>query len=335
MPGPSARMLRLLELLQSAQIRTVGELAELLEVDERTVRRYVAHLAEMGIEIDAVRGRYGGYRLAAGSRMPPVILDDDEAVAVILGLLRAQSSTGAPDIDAQTALAKFRRVLPAASVRRLDQLMATAVFADAPSPREGADGDAPDGSILLALADAISERQPLQMRYRNADGEPSLRTVHPYDLVARAGRWYLVALDVARGEERTFRLDRVRTARAVPGTFVAPSPRDAARRLVDGFAAADYRWLVRLRLRASRDHIRAHLPDSVAQLQPCDGDDEKNDPGDEPWSRAEIRAQHLDWLPGVIAALGCPVLIEEPEELRDLARVAAARLLRAAGDEAE
>lgn len=319
-----SRVLHLLELLQSAGTRSLGELSGRLGVDERTVRRDVEQLRELEIPVESLRGRYGGYRIAAGYRMPPLMLTNDEALAVVLGLLHAQAAPGASAAAARSAMPKVRRSLPAGTARLLDALLRTASFADDAGP-PGERSPAPDAGVLLTVADAVRERRPLEIRYLSAGHELSERTVHPYDVVAYGARWYLLALDTARDAERTFRVDRVRSVRALPGTF-PPAPRsdDAARRLVDGFARADRAWRVVLRVRAAARHIRAHLPESVAVLTPLAGDDGP------PWYRVEIRAARLDWLPPVIAALDRPVVVESPEELRTLLTGVAARLTAAA-----
>lgn len=314
MAGSTSRVLRLLELLQSAETRTVSELADRLEVNERTVRRYVQQLIDLDIPVESLRGRYGGYRIAAGLRVPPLMLDDDEAVVVVLALIQARSSTEGETTASQTALAKIRRSLPAATSRRLEGLLGSSVEA-AP---EG--GDPPNAGILLTVAEAVKERAPLDLRYRNAAEVPSRRTVHPLDLIARSGRWYLVGVDVELAEERTFRIDRIRTARRLPGTFTVPSRSpDAVARLVDGFVHAERRWRVVLRMDAERARIRAHLPESVATLHLLE---------DGPGFRVEINAERLDWLPGVIAAIDVDTIIEQPDELRAHVRRLAERLLR-------
>lgn len=314
--SPIARALQLLELLQSAEIRSVPELAERLSVDERTVRRSVRRLVDMDVPIESVRGRYGGYRLAGGRRVSPVMLTDEEAAAVFLGLSEAQSTSDSPDVAAQIALAKIRRSLPAASVDRLEAVMHAAAL----SPSRL---DVPDAGVLLTVSDALRARRPLELRYRSAEDTPSHRTVHPYDLLVHAGRWYLDAFDVERAEERTFRVDRIRSARTLPGVFSAPVARAERPRLVDRFAGADYRWHVRLRIQASVPQIRAHFPESVAVVEPIE-----DAPG---WHRVSIRAKRLDWLPAVIAGLGDhAVIIDEPEDLRELLDATATRMLRIA-----
>ncbi len=315
MTSPVARLLQLLELLQSAQVRTVAELSARLGVDERTVRRYVEQLRDLDIPIDSLRGRYGGYRIGAGHRMPPLVLNDAEAVVIVAGLMRALAASDSPEAAAQTALSKLRRVLPAEAARRVESLLST-TDVGAGSAQAGLDAD-----VLLTLADAAAHRRPLRLRYRDAAEAPSQRTVHPYGLVSRAGRWYLIALDVDRREERTFRVDRIRTARQLPGVFADSFERPTHARLVAGFAEAGYRWRVVLRIRASTELIRAHLPASVATLTALP---------DPAWQRAEIRAAHLDWIPPVIAALDRETVVEEPDELREALAAAAARLLDAA-----
>ena len=168
MSRPTSRVLRLLELLQSAGTRSVRDLATRLEVDERTVRRYVEHLRDLDVPVESVRGRYGGYRIGAGFRMPPLMLSDDEALAVVLGLLRAQSVPGTSPATVQTATAKVRRSLPPEAARRLDALLRTTTFAVGQESSA-----ATDAATLLTVADAITSRRQLAIRYRSAGGEPS------------------------------------------------------------------------------------------------------------------------------------------------------------------
>lgn len=323
MADPTVRTLRLLELLQSAPQRTVAELVERLEVDERTVRRDVARLVAAGVHVESLRGRYGGYRLAPGSRVLPVVFSSEEVVAVFLGLARAQAASGAPEIAAQTALAKIRRAMRPRDAERVDTALAVTTRS---APGEAA---GPDPAVTLTLAEAVGSRRVVDLRYRSTRGVPSRRRVHPHGLVAHSGRWYLVAFDADKREDRTFRVDGILTARTLPETFPAPGRSDAAARLIERFAEADYRWTVVLRIRAAEDQIRAHLPPSVARLERLDPAPARPEPGP-PWHRAEIHAESLGWIPAVIAALDCEVRVESPGELRDLVQDAATRMLRAA-----
>ncbi|KIF00462.1 transcriptional regulator [Streptomyces sp. RSD-27] len=344
MSRPTARVLTLLELLQSGGTRTVAELADRLGVEGRTVRRYVDQLVtDLDVPVESVRGRYGGYRLAPGYRLPPLMLSDDEALAVLLGLLagRRTGLTTAERTAGETASAKIRRVLPRHVARRLDTLLEALAFTDRPG-----DFDTPDSGVLLTLADAVRHRRPVSIRYTDRDGRRTDRTVHPYGVVAHAGRWYVTGEDARIGEDRTFRLDRITDARTLPGSFEAPEAADPARRLLEGFATAGRRHEVTLRIHGTAAQIRAHLPAAVALLWEYEQEDYEQEPEPEPeperepghgpladqgraaerWLRVELRAERLDWLPPVLAALDRPFVIERPEELRALVTAFADRL---------
>lgn len=326
MADTTARALELLEMLQSAQLRTVTELADRLDVDERTVRRDVARLADLGVPVESLRGRYGGYRLAPGQRVLPIMFSAEEVVAVFLGLSREQAASREPGIVEQTALSKIRRAMPSAEAKRIDAVLATMTSTFGPT------SDGVDPAVMLSLAEAVNRRCVIDLRYLNGKGLSSRRTIHPYGLAAHSNKWYLVAFDIDRQEERTFRADRIRTARSIPGTFTPSEQLDMRSHLIDLFAEADYRWQVVLHIQATEYHIRPHLPASIARLEKLDSGMERADEGDSLWHRAEIHAESLDWLPPVIAALDCEVAIESPAELRNRLRCAAKRLLHAASD---
>jgi predicted DNA-binding transcriptional regulator YafY len=321
MARPTARVLTLLELLQSGGVRTVAELADRLEVDERTVRRYVEHLIDLDVPVQSVRGRYGGYKLASGYRMPPLMLSDDEALAVLLGLIAGRraglvTTTGTAN---ETATAKIRRVLPQRLAGRLDAVLDSLAFTTTPG-----ETGAPDSAVLLSLADAIHHHRPIAIRYAARDDRRSTRTLHPYGLVVHSGRWYVTGAVPATGEDRTFRLDRIAEARTLPGSFEPPAELDPAQRVLAGFANAPYRHEVTLRIQATAEQIRARLPASVATIEADTGTES---PG---WLRVELRAERLDWLPGVLAALDRPFMIERPDELRDMVLAFADRLATSA-----
>lgn len=322
MPRPTGRVLALLELLQSGGTRTVAELAGRLGVDGRTVRRYVDQLVDLDVPVESVRGRYGGYRLAPGYRLPPLMLSDDEALAVLLGLVAGGRAglTTTERTASETAAAKIRRVLPKHVARRLDTLLAALAFTDQPG-----EFDPPDTGVLLTLADAVRHRRPVAIRYTDNDGRRSERTLHAHGIVAHAGRWYVTGEDAQIGEDRTFRLDRIADARTLPGSFEAPVGAGPAQRVLSGFATAGYRYEVTLRIDGTVEQIRAHLPASVASLAehpPAAGGHRAT----ERWLRVELRAERLDWLPPTLAALNRPFAIERPDELRDLVTAFADRL---------
>jgi predicted DNA-binding transcriptional regulator YafY len=326
MPRPTGRVLTLLELLQSGGTRTAAELADRLGVDGRTVRRYVDHLIDLDVPVESVRGRYGGYRLAPGFRLPPLMLSDDEALAVLLGLIagRRAGLTTAQRTASETVSAKIRRVLPKHVASRLDTLLDSLAFTDQPG-----EFATPDAGVLLAIADAVRHRRPVSIRYTDGEGKRSQRTLHAHGIVVHSGHWYVTGTDPEIGEARTFRLDRIADARTLPGSFEAAVDPDPAQRVLSGFATAQYRHEVTLRIHGTVEQIRAHLPASVASLEdyePTTGEDRAT----ERWLRVGLRAERLDWLPPVLAALDRPFVIEGPDELRDLVIGLADRLASSA-----
>jgi predicted DNA-binding transcriptional regulator YafY len=323
---PTARVLTLLELLQSGGTRTVAELADRLGVDERTVRRYADHLIDLDVPVESVRGRYGGYRLGPGYRIPPLMLTDDEALAVLLGLIAGRRAGLLPDtgIASETAAAKIRRVLPGRLARRLDALLESLTFTGSP-----AETAAPDGAVLLSIADAVRHSRPVAIRYTARDGVRSERTFHPYGLVVHSGRWYVTGADPEAGDDRTFRLDRIASARTLPGSFEPPAGIDPAERVLSGFARAPYRHEVTLRIKGTVEQIRARLPASVAVLTELPSA-RGTHPGAGRWFRVELRVERLDWLPAVLASLDRPFVIERPDELRGLVTALADRLMTSA-----
>jgi predicted DNA-binding transcriptional regulator YafY len=315
---PTARVLALLEILQRGGTRTVADLAARLEVDERTVRRYADHLRELDIPVRSVRGRYGGYTLAPGYRMPPLMLTDEEALAVLLGLVagRRAGLITTSVVAAESATAKVRRVLPEALGRRLDALLAVTDFT---APERAA--LTAEAAVLLRIAEAARDRRPVELTYTAGHGGTTRRVVQPYGVVVHSGRWYVTGADSASGAVRTFRVDRIAAVDVLDETFDAPAGFDAADHVVTAMASASYRYDVSARIRSSVEHIRSALPPTVAVLATVAGD-----PG---WQRARIRAERLDWLPSRLAALDRPFVIEQPAELRVLVREFADRLLRA------
>lgn len=320
MARPTAQVLTLLELLQSGGTRTMTELADRLGVEPRTVRRYVDHLIDLDVPVESVRGRYGGYRLAAGYRLPPLMLSDDEALAVLLGLVAGRraglaTTTGMGTAN-ETAAAKIRRVLPPRVADRLDAVLESLAFTAEPG-----DFPAPQTALLLTVADAVRGHRPISIRYTSGGGRHSVRTLHPFGLVNHAGRWYVTGADPEIGEDRTFRLDRIADARTLPGSFEPPAGLDPAERLLASMARAPYRHEVTLRIRGTPEQIRRRLPASVAEV---------GEAADEGWQRVEIRAESLDWLPAVLAALDLPFVIERPAELRERVVALADRLAASA-----
>ncbi|MCV2393642.1 YafY family transcriptional regulator [Actinotalea sp. M2MS4P-6] len=303
MTRPTARVLAMLELLQTGGQHTVRELAVRLGVDERTVRRYAEHLADLGIPVQAQRGRYGGYRLAPGYKLPPLMLTDDEAVAVALGLKVAERAGLATTDPAATAsaLAKVSRVLPRALGRRLDSLLSTAQFTSAVRASAPAGAD-----TLLGLASAAQQGHTVVVAYTAWDGRTSQRTLDVYGLVFHSGRWYVTGHDHGRDGVRTFRLDRIASVEQGDGSYVAPADFDARTQVVSGIAAVRWSHEVCVVLRTTLADAGERLPASAGRLsEHADG------------VLLETRADRLDGMARMLAGLGWDFDVITPDALRD------------------
>lgn len=224
---PTGRALELLSLLQTRRLWSGAELAERLEVTQRTVRRDVDRLRELGYPVDAASGIEGGYRLATGAQMPPLVLDDDEAVAVVVGLRSAAGAAiGGMEDSSLRALTKIEQLLPDRLRRQVSALHSSVTS----MPWAAAD-DVIDPEALSVLAVACRDGEEVRFDYRRRDGEDSRRLVEPHQLVTAGRRWYLVAWDQRRDDWRTFRLDRLSNTRLAGRRF-------APRKIPGGDAAS-------------------------------------------------------------------------------------------------
>jgi len=212
MADTSARMLQLLSLLQARRDWPGELLAERLEVSVRTVRRDVERLRELGYRVHAIKGPDGGYRLESGSELPPLLFDDEQAIAVAIALQTATASGADIGEAAERALATVRQVMPSRLRHRVDALDAAAAPA----------GEAVDPQLLLAVSTAIRAREVLRFDYGGAADGPPRRT-EPHHLVARAGRWYLIGWDLDRDDWRVYRVDRMLPRSARGGRFTTRS----------------------------------------------------------------------------------------------------------------
>jgi predicted DNA-binding transcriptional regulator YafY len=309
-------VLALLELLQGAGQYTVGDLATRLGVDERTVRRYVEHLTDLGIPVQARRGRYGGYQLARGYKLPPLMLTDDEAVAIALGLTAGRNSglLTTEVAAADSAMAKLQRVLPAALANRLASLLSVAEFTAPSRP-----GTAPGTTVLLELADAAQHRRTVTIDYTAWDRRTSQRAFDTYGLVFHAGRWYATGHDHTRSAVRTFRLDRIARVQVEEGNYEVPSDFDSSGRVLAGIASVGWRHEVVVELATSLDQARKRLPPTVGTLTEVAGG-----------VRLTARADRLDGMAQLLAGLGWSFTIIRPDALRAEVAALADRLQAAA-----
>lgn len=312
----SARLLRLLSLLQSRRSWTGPELAEELGVTERTVRRDVDRLRALGYPVNATSGLAGGYRLGAGASLPPLLLDDDEALAVALGLRSAAAGTvSGMEEAALRALTKLEQVLPPRLFRRMKALHAAVLPMHRPGPTV-------DPERLTTIAAACRERERVRFAYTDSRGQKSERHVEPHGLVHMGSRWYLVAYDLAREDFRTFRLDRME-GRVRKGAGFVPRPipgGDLAAFVSRAVSSGAYAHRVRVVLHAPYEQLAKQVPPSVATLTPLDAQS----------CLLETGGESLGPMAFWLAMLDVELEVCEPPELIDHFRAAAARLERAA-----
>ncbi|WP_345711589.1 YafY family protein [Kineococcus glutinatus] len=314
MADTGARTLRMLSLLQARPHWPGTELADRLGVSVRTLRRDVERLRELGYPVDARRGAAGGYQLAAGAALPPLVLDDEEAVALVVGLQSATQAPVAGTAEASLrALTKVVQVLPPRLRRRVEAVRAVTV----PGALETGPLLAPEVLTAVALACRDGER----VRFAHDGGLPE-RHVEPHRLVPLGQRWYLVAYDLARAGWRTFRLDRIRDVRPTGSRF-APRPlpaQDAAAFVRDAVAGARTGVEVEAFVRAGADGVRRRLGRWAEVADAGDGG-----------CVVRMRADDLVWPAVVLASLGAEFEVAAPAELRERLRELAGRLARASG----
>jgi predicted DNA-binding transcriptional regulator YafY len=258
MPHPTTRVLAVLELLQSHSLVSGAELARRVEVDGRTLRRYISMLEEMGIPITTEQGRYGGYRLVPGFKLPPMMFTDEEAQALSLGLIAARGlglADSAPAIE--SVQAKLDRVLPSAPKKTIAALRESVALQT---------GDAranADTRLLRVLSESAQARHTSAMRYRAADGALTSRDFDVYGLVFRTGRWYVVGLCHLRKGLRTLRLDRIAHADVLERAFERPQGFDASEYLTRAMATLPRAIPVEIFLHTDLENARRECPNSL------------------------------------------------------------------------
>jgi predicted DNA-binding transcriptional regulator YafY len=302
---PATRLLAMLEVLQARGTVSGRELAERLEVDPRTVRRYAVKLEELGIPVETERGPYGGYRLRPGIKLPPLMLTDDEATAVVLGLIVSrQTGISTEGSAVEEALTKILRVLPTELRDRVGALEGSLGWTW--TPREP---QPPATEIVLTLASAIGQKRRVMIRYATPGREETDRIVAPYGLVFHAAKWYLAADDARSGEIRTFRVDRVRSAELRAERASPPEGFDAVEHVERSIAATPCGWRLEIVFDTTLEEARRRIPRWV-------GEPEQIEEG----VLLRAHSDDLDAAARMLASLGWPFMVREPDELRESLR---------------
>jgi predicted DNA-binding transcriptional regulator YafY len=311
----SARLLRLLSLLQVRRDWTGPDLAERLGVTPRTLRRDVARLRELGYPVPATTGVAGGYRLAAGGRLPPLLLDDDEAVAVVVGLRTAAGGSIAGIEEASLrALLKLEQLLPRRLHDQVAALHASTVPLSGPGPTV-------DAATLTAIAGACRDLRRLRFGYRDRAGTVTARSVEPHRVVHTGRRWYLVARDPDRDDWRTFRLDRISSPAVSESRFTPVDPPDAAAFVAHAVSAAPYKYHALALLHAPAEVVAERVPPTAGVIEVVDAGT----------CTLSTGADTLDLLALHLALIGADFEVLEPPELAGHVHAMAERLRRSAG----
>ncbi|MET7953334.1 MULTISPECIES: helix-turn-helix transcriptional regulator [Streptomyces] len=320
MTDTPARLLRLLSLLQTPREWPGSELAGRLEVSPRTIRRDIDRLRDLGYPVEASRGSVGGYRLVAGTAMPPLLLDDEEAVAIAVGL-RAGAGHAIEGVDEASvrALAKLEQVLPARLRHRVSSLQNATV------PLTRGDGATIDPRTLTVIASAVTSRERLRFGYLAGDGAASKRQAEPYRLVSTGSRWYLVAYDLDREDWRTFRVDRVSEPFATGARFapreLPAGGEDGAELLARSMSRLQPELHIDVTFEAAADVVAARLPAELGALEPS---------GEHSCRLRTASRSSVEWVALRLALVGCAFEALGPPELVEHLGVLGDRLSRAA-----
>jgi predicted DNA-binding transcriptional regulator YafY len=311
---PTSRVLTVLELLQSRPSITGPELAARLEMDVRTVRRYITHLQDVGIPVEANIGRYGGYRLRPGFKLPPLMLNEEEATAVVLGLL-ASTWLGVEQspVAIEGALAKVSRVLPLQARERLEAVASRVVLFPHDQPGR------PDASLLIKLSEAIGQQQRIAIDYRSYHDQVTHRKVEPYSVVGRNGYWYLVGYCCLRQDFRTFRLDRIQQIALLTESFERAENFDYQAYLKEQYSEASGGYHIEVEFQAPFYTVQQKIPSSFGQLSATP-------------TGTLFQSQYEDIIGTAryLVALDLPFVVHDPPELREALLHLAERITQAA-----
>ena len=307
---PTTRVLTILELLQSRQHLSGPELAERLEVNTRTVRRYITMLQDLGIPVEAERGRHGSYRLRPGFKLPPLMFTEDEALALTLGLLAARKlglTAAAPAVEG--ALAKIERVLPLALRERVQAVQETLILDFTHT------GPTPGSEVVVTLSAAAQQQRRVWMSYSSWQADITDRTVDIYGIVYRSGFWYAAGYCHLRAGMRVFRLDRILQAELLDETFERPADFDSLGYVMSSLANTPTTWAVEVLLETTLDEAQQYVPPVIATLeQASDG------------VMLRCSVGHLEWIAHFLSGLSFPFIVLQPTELREELQKLSARI---------
>jgi predicted DNA-binding transcriptional regulator YafY len=308
----AARLLRLLGLLQRRPTWSGPELAERLGVGTRTVRRDAERLRDLGYPVETAPGPGGGYRLGVGSDLPPLLLDDDEAMAVAV-VLGVSAGAAIPGIEraALATLSRVDRLLPPRLRSQLSALRASTVALMSPPHIVPAES-------LVLLARACEAHERAVFAYRSRQGDESERRVEPHRLVATDRRWYLVAHDIDRDDWRTFRVDRMSAVRVTGHVFEPRNLPDPARLVAESIALAPYIYQAKVRVAATPHEVRQRVSANAGVVSPAGRHD----------SMLELGADNLEWIASRLVGLGLDFEVVEPDELRKYLMAVGERMVR-------
>jgi predicted DNA-binding transcriptional regulator YafY len=313
--SPTARALLTLELIQGSPGITADRLADKLGVSERAARRYVGILREAGIPIESVRGRYGGYRVGRGVRLPPLMFSPAEALGLVMAVLDGHHQAADAADPVGSALGKLLRALPESVARQAETVRA----ATAPAPDRAA--ARPDPEITSTLVQACAERRRVRLGYRSESGAEWSPEVDPWAVVVRHGRWYLLCWSHSAGARRAFRVDRVVAAEQLPAGFAPPADLDPVAGLEDHLAVG-WEYEVEVVIDAPVEQAALCLPRTLGRLEPVDA----------MTSRLVGSTSNPQWYAEQLTAAPGPYRIVRCPELQQSARRLGRRALAAAGD---
>lgn len=298
---PTSRVLAVLELLQSRPSITGPELATRLEMDVRTIRRYITILQDVGIPVEANIGRYGGYRLRPGFKLPPLIFTEEEATAIVLGLLGTSwLEIGQSSVAVEGALAKVSRVLPMRARDRLDAISSHLHFFSPPQDAR------PDASLLITLSEAIQQHRRITTDYRSLHNQATHRKVEPYGLVGWKGHWYLVGYCCLREGHRTFRLDRMQNVQVLTESFTRDEDFDCRAYVSAQYAQAPGGFEIEVEFQADLYTVQQKIPASYGTLTSTPTG-----------VLFQCQYESITGMARYLIGLGFPFVIHRPTELRE------------------